>query len=58
MDVVAVEKAKEMFLKYFRVCLDKEEALKYSLIAVNDLIATGYDLEYWQEVKAEIEQIG
>lgn len=57
MDVIAVEKAKEMFLKYFRVCLDREESLKYSLIAVNDLIATGYDLEYWQEVKTEIEQI-
>ena len=57
MDLIPIEKAKEMFLKYLRASGDTDKAIVYALLSVEDFIANGKDVSYWEEVKAELEII-
>lgn len=63
------EKAKDLWLTYYELLPDgiysneaaKEEAKRFALIAVDEILKLnlndGYDKEYWQQVKTEIENL-
>lgn len=57
--MTAKAKAKELVEKYYYLCESPSAAIKYALIAVDEILNLDYFSEegrqYWQEVKKEIE---
>jgi hypothetical protein len=61
------EKAKELFMRNFEITVDDYCAKQCALIAVEEILNTLYsipfgnaldnELEYWEEVKQEIEKL-
>lgn len=55
--MIAIEKAKELFLKYYRICGDTFQSIESANDFADKFIKSGEDVEYWNEVKTEIQQI-
>lgn len=55
--MIAIEKAKELFLKYFRICGDADQSKKSAIDFSDKFINSGEEVDYWNEVKQEIANI-
>ena len=55
------ETAKKLFLKHWKITIDKQSAKQCALITINEALKTFYKNEsgykYWQEVKIEIKKL-
>ncbi len=49
--MIPEEKAKELFLKYFRICNDFHQSKESGISFCNKFIEHNEDLEYWMETK-------
>lgn len=54
---IPIEKAKELFLKYFRVCGEINQSKESSIAFANKFIKINDEVEYWEEVIIEVENI-
>ena len=54
MNGVPFEKAKELFLKYYRICNDFNQSKESSVLFAQKFIDANEDVEYWSEVINEI----
>lgn len=55
--MIPIEKAKYLFLKYYRICGDSQQSKQSSIGFCNKFIGVGEDVEYWGEVINEINEI-
>jgi hypothetical protein len=54
---IPIEKAKHLFLKYFRICGDFDQSKESSNNFCDKFITAEEEVDYWKEVKAEIDLI-
>jgi hypothetical protein len=52
--MIEQEKAKELFLKYYRICQDVEQSKESACAFCDKFILKEEDVEYWSNVKNEV----
>jgi len=55
--MIEIEKAKELFLKYYRICKDVSQAKETSISFCQRFIDSAEDVDYWIGVKDEVAKI-